>query len=310
MIYTVTLNPALDRTVYVDDFSLGEVNRAIRDRSDAGGKGINVSKTLNVFDCESLALALLGGSVGKQIEKQLATLKVDCWPFYIEGETRTNTKIVDEKARINTDINIAGPIVKQEIIDNMLTLLLRIVEPTDIVILSGSLPQGVESTIYKRWIETLRTKGVCTFLDADGEAFKQGIQARPYLVKPNVHELSQYVQKELSSTEEILETAQELLDKGIECLIVSRGAEGALFITQNSAYSAPALSVEVGSTVGAGDALVAGMAYARQHQMEMAEAIKLSMATAAASVIQAGTQAPDKTVVEKLKADVTIQKLF
>lgn len=310
MIYTVTLNPALDRTVYADDFSLGEVNRARRDRSDAGGKGINVSKTLNALGCESLALALLGGSVGKQIEKQLAELKVDCWPFYIEDETRTNTKIVDEKARINTDINIAGPTVKREIIDNMLTLLLRIVEPTDIVILSGSLPQGVENTTYKTWIEALQEKGVCTFLDADGEAFKQGIQARPYLVKPNVHELSQYAQKELTTTEEILETSKELLDKGIACVIISRGAEGALFITPENVYSAPALSVEVGSTVGAGDALVAGMAYAREHQMEMDEAIKLSMATAAASVMQAGTQAPDKTAVEKLKANVKIQKLF
>lgn len=309
MIYTVTLNPALDRTVYVDGFSLGKVNRASKDRSDAGGKGINVSKTLTALGCESLAMALLGGSVGKQIEKQLAQLKVDCWPFYIEDETRTNTKIVDEAAHTNTDINIGGPSVNKEIIDNMLTLLLRIVEPSDIVILSGSLPKGADKKTYQKWILSLNEKDVCVFLDADGDAFKQGIEAKPYLVKPNVSELSQYRGKDLTTTDEIIAAAQEILAKGVSYLIVSRGAQGALFFTPEKTYEAQGLSVEVGSTVGAGDALVAAMAYAKEKNLEGVEAIKLSMATAAASVMRSGTQAPDKSAVESLENDVVVKEL-
>lgn len=309
MIYTVTLNPALDRTVFVEDFSIGQVNRAKEDRDDAGGKGINVSKTLSALGCESLALALLGGSTGSRIEKQLEELHVDCWPFYIPAETRTNTKIVDETLQKNTDINVAGPRVDQATIDNMLKMLLRIVEVGDLVILSGSLPVGASADTYKTWISALTEKGVTSYLDADGEAFEFGIEAKPYLVKPNTRELSQYVCRALSKTDEIVEAAQGLLKKGVQYVIVSRGSHGALFITAEKIWKAKALSVPVGSTVGAGDAIIAGLALAHEGKVSDEEALKLSVATASGSVMQPGTQPPSKELVDSLIDQVEIEEL-
>ena len=149
MIYTVTLNPALDKTIYVDGFAVDEVNRVRSLREDPGGKGINVTKVVDALGGSSRALALLGGSVGRRIQDMLAAASIDCWAFEVPGETRTNTKVVDEELHTNTDINEPGPTVTAADLSTMLDALVDIVGEGDIVVLSGSLPAGAPADTYR-----------------------------------------------------------------------------------------------------------------------------------------------------------------
>ena len=185
MIYTVTLNPALDKTIYVDGFAVDEVNRVRSLREDPGGKGINVTKVVDALGGSSRALALLGGSVGRRIQDMLAAASIDCWAFEVPGETRTNTKVVDEELHTNTDINEPGPTVTAADLSAMLDALVDIVGEGDIVVLSGSLPAGAPADTYRTWVGACRDAGARVFLDASGGAFELGLEAKPYLVKPN-----------------------------------------------------------------------------------------------------------------------------
>ena len=309
MIYTVTLNPAIDKTVVIENFRTGGVNRVATMREDAGGKGINVSKCLKKLGTVSVAAMILAGDAGSRLEKMMEGLQIPVLPLWTDGENRTNLKIIDPVRKENTDINEPGPVVSQMLLEQCRETLENCLREGDILILSGSLPAGVDRGLYGAWVRSFRSRGVCVYLDADGEPMKKGIEAVPYMIKPNNEELAALLGKPKLTTEQMLEEGKRLLDTGSEEIVISLGGDGALFISRDGCYRAEGLQVDVKSTVGAGDSVVAAMAYAMERNLPKQDAIALAMAMGAASVMQSGSQAPDLPTVQTLIKQVNIHTL-
>ena len=309
MIYTVTLNPALDKTVEIPSLTIDSVNRITTLRTDPGGKGINVSKVIDKLGRKSIATGILGGDTGHNILSSLEKMELESDFLFVEGETRTNLKIIDPASKTNTDINEPGVTVSEEILNQLKDKLLKKLNADDIVILSGSLPKGAPQNTYNVWVKDCKEAGAKVFLDADGPLLAEGIKAGPYLIKPNNHELSGLMGQELTTPQELTEAARGLMKYGIEKVIVSMGGDGALYVTKDYVYYAEGLKVPVGSTVGAGDSVVAALAVAEEAGMTPEETVALSTATGAANVMCSGTQAAEYSVIETLIQKVSFQKL-
>ena len=309
MIYTVTLNPAIDKTAVITNFTAGVVNRVETLREDAGGKGINVSKCLKALGAESVAVLLLAGDAGKHLAGLLEQEGLRLLCGQAEGQTRTNLKIVAPGLGQNTDINEPGPKASEETLQALLETLCKKIQPDDIVVLAGSLPVGAPADTYRRWTEALQNKGAKVFLDADGPAMAEGIKGKPYLVKPNETELSRLLGRPMETEEQILAGGKALLEMGVTRALISLGGDGAYLLEKGNIYRAKCPRVEVKSTVGAGDSVVAAMAYGLQEKLPLEESFRLAMAMGAASVMQTGTQAPDKVLVSDLTRQVQVLSL-
>ena len=309
MIRTVTLNPAIDKTIQVPNFTLDAVNRVTELRADAGGKGINVSKVVKELGGQSVAYAILAGDAGRTIKSMVEAMGIEVKAVEVEGETRTNTKIVDQALHTNTDVNEPGPATTEADFKALLDILVADIEEGDTVILAGSIPAGAAIDTYATWIKACKEAGAKIFLDADGKALDYGISAGPTMIKPNDIELSGMVGRELDTLQKIDEAAREIMDRGVEWVTVSMGGEGALFVTPEKTYKASSPKVKVGSTVGAGDSVVAAIAYAQDNDLDIIETIKLAVATGAANVSMEGTQAAPRTLVDSLIDQVGIEEL-
>ena len=309
MIYTVTLNPALDKTATVPGFAVDEVNRVTGLREDPGGKGINVSKVISKLGGQSRALALLGGSTGSKIGALLNEEGIDVWRFEANGETRTNLKVVDPVLGTNTDINEPGPEVTIAQLDTLLHALTERLAEGDVVVLSGSLPKGAPVATYAAWTRACAEAGAKVFLDADGEALSHGLGAVPYLAKPNEHELSRLLGRQLGEVSEIATAARQLALQGVARVVVSMGGAGAVMVSGDTVLLARSPKVRVGSTVGAGDSVVAALAFAEERGMGLEDTARLAMATGAANVMQSGTQAAEREQVDALLGRVEIELL-
>ena len=309
MIYTVTLNPAVDKTVYVDNFAIDAVNRATSVRQDAGGKGINVSKTIKALGGESTAVAFLGGPSGAFIASALDEAGIAVRSFEVPGTTRTNTKVVDLASHTYTDINEPGAPVTKALLDDALAILALGINPGDLVVLSGSLPAGADANTYARWTRACRKAGARVFLDADGEALIEGIAARPALIKPNEVELGRMLGRELTEDADIVSAARELVEQGIAQVMVSMGGAGAIFVTERGAWRLHQPTVDVVSTVGAGDSVVAALAYAAEQELPLDQTARLCMATGAATVMRPGTEPARRDDIDRLIDQVSIEAL-
>lgn len=309
MIYTVTLNPALDKTVEIPNFTPDTVNRITRMRTDPGGKGINVSKVIAKLGGTSKAIGILAGDSGHAIQSALDRENLANHFRFVEGETRTNLKIIDPENHTNTDINEPGIEVRAPELTALLYDLLKELRSNDIVVLAGSLPKGAPKDTYYTWVDACKNAGAKVFLDADGELLAEGLKAVPYLIKPNNDELSRMMGRELKTLDELADAGQSLIRRGIERVVVSMGGRGALYLHKDRVIYAPALKVKVGSTVGAGDSVVAALAYAEAHGLSEEQTVRLSTATAAANVMCSGTQAAERSVIEDLIPSVTFLHL-
>ena len=187
--------------------------------------------------------------------------------------------------------------------------LLAELRPGDIVVLAGSLPKGAPQDTYRTWTAACKKAGARVFLDADGALLAEGLKAAPYLIKPNDDELSRLAGKKLETIEELTAEGQKLLESGIERVVISLGGRGALYLRKGSTIYAEGLKVPVGSTVGAGDSVVAALAYAESQDMSEEDAVRLSTATGAANVMCSGTQAAERSVIEELLPKVRFSKL-
>lgn len=310
MIYTLTLNPAIDKTVVIPSFSPNAVNRVCEVRTDVGGKGINVSKCLSGLGCRSAAAAFWGGAAGERGIRFLEDSGIEPIAVRVSGETRTNLKIVDPERGQNTDINEPGPLVSPEELGQLVDRLDARVGAGDTLILSGSIPGGIAPTVYRDLIRRYQEKGATVFLDADGVSFREGISAAPYLIKPNIDELRTLLRKPLATVEEILDAVRQLLALGIREVVLSMGAEGAFLVNARGAYRAQGLKVPVKSTVGAGDSMVAAMAFGIQEGLSDPERLALAVAISAACVMCSGTQIPDGETVKELSKQVKIEKVI
>ena len=307
MIYTVTLNPALDKTVEIPSMTLNRVNRITNLRTDPGGKGINVSKVIQKLGGTSIACGILGGTTGERILASLKEMGLETCFAWEKGETRTNVKIIDPVCHTNTDINEPGLTVAVETLDGLRENLAERIGEGDIAVLSGSLQNGAPEDTYGVWAARFAKKGALVFLDADGKPLRNALAAAPFLIKPNHYELSELMGRELTSVPELKAAARELIEQyGICRVVVSMGAEGALYVSRTECIYAKGMRVPVGSTVGAGDSVVAALAYAMEKGLGFAEAVRLSAAAGAANVMCSGSQAAEYAVIEELLARVEL----
>ncbi|MCI8516347.1 MAG: 1-phosphofructokinase [Hungatella sp.] len=310
MIYTVTLNPAMDKTVEIPSFTIDRVNRITAIRTDPGGKGINVSKVIQKLGGTSIAAGILGGSTGEAILSALKAMGLESSFLFGDGETRTNLKVVDPAGHTNTDINEPGLTVSDRLMEKLLDELLAKLSSGDIVVLSGSLPKGAPADTYFTWTNACQKAGAKVILDADGDLLAAGLKASPYLIKPNNHELSRMLGETLETPEDLKKAAENLMEQyGIPMVVVSMGGDGALYVTRGKTVCAEGLKVPVGSTVGAGDSLVAALAFALESGMALEETVRLSTATGAANVMCSGTQAAEYSVIRELIPKVRFRQL-
>lgn len=291
MVITVTLNPAMDKTLMVENFKVGAVNRAKASRYDIGGKGINVSKVLKEFGVDSICLGFLGGIWEQSFKNTLDKREIKHDFISIKGITRTNTKIVDIANNVFTDINEPGPEISKEELELFIEKFNHRCKAEDIVVLSGGAAPGIPKDIYKTLIDIAKKKGALCILDADGELLKYGLEAKPDIIKPNEHEISKLLGLESTNKKDIINAAKKLNASGISKVLVSLGEKGSILVTKNGVYEAEGLKVKVKSTVGAGDSMVAALIYAHIKDLRNKEALAFSQATATATVMLEGTEA-------------------
>ncbi len=299
MIVTVTMNPAIDKTIEVGCLNRGSLNRIKRVSYDTGGKGINVSRTIKALGGESLATGFLAGNNGKTIAEALSRLGIDNDFVWAEGETRTNTKVVEDSG-ILTELNEKGTFIPNEKTEELLNKIESLAKKGVLFVLSGSVPEGVDKDIYGRIIEMAHNKGAAVLTDADGELLKNAVSAVPDILKPNRAELEEYAGLHNASEKELMAAAKGLVDRGIKTVALSLGEKGAMFLIKGRAIRCPAIDIKVGSAVGAGDAMAAALAYSYEKGLSPEDTVRMCMAASAGAASTRGTKPPDIMLVHEL----------
>jgi 1-phosphofructokinase len=297
----ITLNPAIDRTITISNFEAGKVNRVQGEYSNAGGKGVNVASSLADAGHSVAVTGFLGRENAMLFERHFTHKRIADHFVRLEGETRVGIKITDPVLKETTDINFPGA----EPLPSDLTALRATIDQIDAewFVIAGSLPPGVQTTIYRDLTESLKARGRKVALDTSGETLNHAVEAAPALIKPNIHELEGLVGRPLSSRDAVVAAANELVTRGIEMVVVSMGHEGACFVGAEGILFATPPEIEVRSTVGAGDAMVAGVVSAKLRGLALAETARLATAF---SVRAIGKLDPDASI-ESLSRTVTIQ---
>ncbi len=281
MIYTVTWNPALDYILHVDNLTKGKIQRTKKEELYPGGKGINVSLVLSEFGIDNIAIGFLAGFTGREIERLLKEKGCETKFIYTkDGMSRINVKIRDSE---ETDINTSGPVIAKENIDEMMNTLSNLKEG-DFLVLAGSIPATLSSNTYEVILESLALKGVKTVVDAEGELLRKVLPYHPFLIKPNEEELNGLFSVNITKREEVIYYAEKLQELGARNVLVSLGAKGAIFLTeQKEIYQIEAVKGEVRNTVGAGDSMLAGFLAGYIKTGNYQKAFELSVQTGSAS---------------------------
>lgn len=309
MIITVTLNPALDKTVILPGFAVNTVNRVSATRLDPGGKGINVSKVVKALGGKTLALGVLGGAAGGYIQAAMDKMELPN-DMVLTGEiTRTNLKIIDPLLQTNTDINEPGGPVSEETLDAVWHKLTKAVKPGDTVVLAGKNPPGMPDSRLADWVTRLHGMKVYTCVDTVGEPMQQAIAAQPDIIKPNREEMAEIAGRRMVTDDDVLTAARELVDRGVGLVTASLGADGAIFVTRNQAFRGYAPKVSVVSVVGAGDAMMAALTHYSAAGCSLEETARRSIAVSVASVMCSGSEAPELNMILPLIDQVRLEKL-
>ena len=299
MIYTVTFNPAIDYVVRLDaPLEVGEVNRAGGEDCVLGGKGINVSGVLAQLGCPSVALGFVAGETGVWLERGLEKQGLETDFVHLEqGMTRINVKI---KAGQETELNGAGPDIPESAV-RQLEEQLDALNENDILILAGSIPRSLPQDTYERLLARLQGKGVRAVVDATRDLLVNVLQYRPFLIKPNDHELGEIVGRELKTDEEIIAAARTLQEKGARNVLVSMAGDGALLVDENGkVHRIGCPKGKVVNSVGAGDSMVAGFMAGWMQTDSYDMALRLGTACGSATAFSLGLATREK-IEELLK---------
>ncbi len=288
MIYTITLNPALDRTLWVEKLKSDDTNRIENEHRYAGGKGVDVSRVLKTLHVENRAIGMVGGFTGAELEGMLLNGGIACDFIRIMGETRINIVINDMSTGNQMVFSDRGPEVKPY---ELMQLIYKVeaVQDPEMMVVSGSLPPGIHAEIYRRIIEMAKAKGAKVILDTDGDSLKVGIQGFPDVIKPNIHELSRLVDKELTDIKDITGAAQSIHERGVSMVLVSMGARGILLLGETGRYLASPPKVKVVNTIGAGDSAIAGLVCGLVNGKSIEEAVAYAVAAGTATTMKPGT---------------------
>lgn len=308
MILTVTLNAAIDRTYQVENFRLDVVHRPSACWIVAGGKGINVARTVTRLGGHARATGILAGHNGRFIAQSLREEGIEGRFVWVRGESRTCIAAVDPVRRSQTEINEAGPHVSVGAVRRFVRLITAMVanEPYEFVVLSGSVPPGVPDDIYDRVQKALKPSGVRVVLDSSGEALRQGVKTQPWLIKPNRLELEQLTGVTAHTPTDCVEVASRLLSEGTKAVVVTLGADGAVCVTENSAFHVPAPQIPFLSAVGSGDALLGAMLLALSQGADWQNAVRYGVGAGAANACEYGAGFVTREAVARWSALTTV----
>ncbi|WLR56779.1 1-phosphofructokinase [Mesobacillus subterraneus] len=300
MIYTLTLNPSVDYIVEADEIQLGSLNRSSNETKLPGGKGINVSRVLRSLGVESKATGFIGGFTGRYVEEFLNREGVQTRFVKVGGDTRINIKL---KAGTETEINARGPEISTLAIESLKEQIMQLGNG-DFLILAGSIPSSMPESIYEEIVQLCKKTGAEVIVDAEGDLLKSILDYKPFLIKPNHHELGQFFNRKITNADDAIFYGKKLVDAGAKNVIVSLAENGAVYINENDAYKAAVPQGIVRSSVGAGNSMVAGFMDQYLKTGDRKEAFRYSVASGSATAFSIGLCTPDK--VEQLLQEVKI----
>jgi 1-phosphofructokinase len=306
---TITLNPAIDQTVSIPNFQAGKVNRVQQYQSDPGGKGVNVASNLADYGLQVSVTGFLGEENTRIFERLFARKHITDHFVRIAGSTRIGIKISDELKQETTDINFPGQTPNKTDIAALMHIVDTLVVDHGWFVMAGSIPAGCPPDIYRDLVERVTSHGRSVALDTSGDGLRLALPAVPSLVKPNLDELQELVGRSLSNQREVIEAARQWLSLGMKTVVVSMGAQGALFVEADQVILATPPRVSIKSTVGAGDAMVSGLVAGKIRGAGLAECARLGTAFAVSVISKVGSGLPAKEVIETIKLQVTIQEI-
>jgi len=308
-IATLSLNPAIDQTARVSNFTAGRVNRVEWEQADAGGKGVNVASFLADAGLSVCATGFLGNGNAEPFIELFARKGIENRFVNLPGRTRVNVKIVDQVLDQVTDINFPGLSPAPADVLHLVESIDRMCAATDWFVLSGSLPVDVPSNTYADLVGHLKDLGKRVLLDASGEPFREAVSCKPDVIKPNIDELGELVGRPLEGEADVLKAARALIDTGVGLVAVSMGADGALFVEGGTALLATPPRITVASTVGAGDAMVAGILAGTLRGLDLAGRARLATAFSLGTLGEIGPNLPAAEVIESFAARVQVRVL-
>lgn len=307
-IATLTLNPAVDATYDVDQLIPDQKAHAHAVRYDPGGNGINVGRALKILGARAHNFCVTAGEIG-QLFQRLVTSQLDHFHAeQIAGETRINITLLEQKTSAQYEVSAVGPALSAQHLENITS---RFIEQCadGIGVVTGSVPPGVDVTIYGELTRRIRERGGRAIVDTYGELLKHTIPAAPFLIKPNRYELEQYCGRALPTLNDVAREARCIQRDGVEYVAVSLGKEGALLCGPDNTYYAAAPAVKIISTVGAGDSMVAGFAFAFAQGQSAEQALRLGIACGSGTASHPGTELFTAEDVASLVAAVTVLRL-
>lgn len=300
MILTITLNPSVDRAIYLESLNLHDTNRVVRTATDAGGKGINLSRVADELGGNTMATGLLGGGPGALVKSVLDRERVPYDFVEIVGETRINFSIEDQSQEPPTTFNERGPEISLEEWEALLAKCRAYAPTTGWACLGGSIPPGLGTDSYRTIGRIFKGAGCSLMIDADGEPMKLGLEARPDLVKPNSKEAGRLLGKSVETDDEAVSAAREIHSMGVPTVLLSRGADGAILANSDGVWFGNSPQVEAHSTIGSGDSLLGAFLWAIRSGFTPETALQWGMAAGAATAMTDGSEIARQAVVERL----------
>jgi 1-phosphofructokinase family hexose kinase len=308
-IFTITLNPGIDRELTVPAILFDNVLRSTSIKIDFGGKGLNVSRMLKELGTPSTALGFIGGKSGEFLQEGLESLGILTDFVWTEGESRTNFSLISEQANHHIKVNEPGPTITTEEQNKLYEKISDRCQPGDWWIISGSLPPGVPADYYSKLITTIQSHQGKAILDTSGNALAEGCRALPYLVKPNQFELSDLTNLPVKSNQQVLLAAEKVRVMGPSIVIVSLGKVGALLTTKKDSFLVNSPTIKERNPIGAGDSLTAGLVWAFSQGISMEESLRWGVACGAATTSLDGTAVGTFELVKELFPMTEVKKL-
>jgi 1-phosphofructokinase family hexose kinase len=309
MIYTLTLNPSVDRELSVSRIDFDTVLRAPSTRVDWGGKGINVSRMLKSLGLDSTVLGTAGGKMGEMLRDGVEALGIHTDFVCVEGDTRSNVSIVAQEPYHYIKVNEPGPFISPAQVEQLVAKAAQLTKPGDWWVLSGSLLPGMPVDIYARLIRTINQAGAKAILDAEGETLRLGCEAKPFLVKPNHVEAAKLTAMPTETVEEAAQTARHILSLGPEEVVISMGEVGAVLANRAGAWLVHTPKIQMRNPIGAGDSLVGGLVFGLVQSNAVLNALEWGVACGAAAASLSGTEIGSKELVEQLLKKVYVTTL-
>ena len=308
MITTVTLNPALDKLLSVDEIKIGETNRTRCLSTSAAGKGIDVAKVLRDLDCEVSVTGFLGGDVAPAFVNCFTQDKIQNFFLPIKDSTRTNIHLFDKNGK-RTELLEKGPSVNAEECDALLAQVKTLAEQSSVVTINGSVPGGVNDDYFRKLVQTAKKSGAIVITDTSGTFLKVSLEEKPHLIKPNRSEMLELMGKTEAEDAEIIAFARQIVKDGVPYILVSLGGDGAMLICESGVWRGKAPEVEVKSTLGCGDTMVASLSLSLGKKSPPAEMLKNAIALSSANAMTFETAHIIMNDYQHLLTVCTVEKL-